>query len=195
MKLSLISRRNKKIFESKINKKSKFLRSLPQKKYEGIKKVEEGKTELIIDKILGIGEFERDYAFFSNNNLNGKKDNNNFKKNIKPSLMNRITDLVKKESINKYEQLNENYESKYNSFKEEPEKKYSNASKYWRINKKNKSERENEDYESFFSKMGNKVILNKVYSNDNEMNPLYNSEDINQRNKRNIFKKYNYTEN
>ena len=195
MKLSLISRRNKKIFESKINKKSKFLRSLPQKKYEGIKKVEEGKTELIIDKILGIGEFERDYAFFSNNNLNGKKDNNNFKKNIKPSLMNRITDLVKKESINKYEQLNENYESKYNSFKEEPEKKYNNASKYWRINKKNKSERENEDYESFFSKMGNKVILNKVYSNDNEMNPLYNSEDINQRNKRNIFKKYNYTEN
>ena len=195
MKLSLISRRNKKIFESKINKKSKFLRSLPQKKYEGIKKVEEGKTELIIDKILGIGEFERDYAFFSNNNLNGKKDNNNLKKNIKPSLMNRITDLVKKESINKYEQLNENYESKYNSFKEEPEKKYSNASKYWRINKKNKSERENEDYESFFSKMGNKVILNKVYSNDNEMNPLYNSEDINQRNKRNIFKKYNYTEN
>ena len=195
MKLSLISRRNKKIFESKINKKSKFLRSLPQKKYEGIKKVEEGKTELIIDKILGIGEFERDYAFFSNNNLNGKKDNNNFKKNIKPSLMNRITDLVKKESINKYEQLNENYESKYNSFKEEPEKKYSNASKYWRINKKNKSERENEDYESFFSKMGNKVILNKVYSNDDEMNPLYNSEDINQRNKRNIFKKYNYTEN
>ena len=195
MKLSLMSRRNKKIFESKINKKSKFLRSLPQKKYEGIKKVEEGKTELIIDKILGIGEFERDYAFFSNNNLNGKKDNNNLKKNIKPSLMNRITDLVKKESINKYEQLNENYESKYNSFKEEPEKKYSNASKYWRINKKNKSERENEDYESFFSKMGNKVILNKVYSNDNEMNPLYNSEDINQRNKRNIFKKYNYTEN
>ena len=195
MKLSLISRRNKKIFESKINKKSKFLRSLPQKKYEGIKKVEEGKTELIIDKILGIGEFERDYAFFSNNNLNGKKDNNNFKKNIKPSLMNRITDLVKKESINKYEQLNENYESKYNSFKEEPEKKYSNASKYWRINKKNKSERENEDYESFFSKMGNKVILNKVYSNDDERNPLYNSEDIHQRNKRNIFKKYNYTEN
>ena len=195
MKLSLISRRNKKIFESKINKKSKFLRSLPQKKYEGIKKVEEGKTELIIDKILGIGEFERDYAFFSNNNLNGKKDNNNLKKNIKPSLMNRITDLVKKESINKYEQLNENYESKYNSFKEEPEKKYSNASKYWRINKKNKSERENEDYESFFSKMGNKVILNKVYSNDDERNPLYNSEDINQRNKRNIFKKYNYTEN
>ena len=70
MKLSLISKRNKRIFESKINQKSRFLRSLPQRKYEGIKKVEEGKTELIIDKILGIGEFERDYAFFSNNKLN-----------------------------------------------------------------------------------------------------------------------------
>ena len=64
MKLSLITRRNKKIFESKINNISRFFRSLPQKKYEGIKKVEEGKTELIIDKILGIGEFERDYGFF-----------------------------------------------------------------------------------------------------------------------------------
>lgn len=62
--MSLIRIRNKKIFESKINKKSLFLRSLPKKKYESIKKVEEGKTELIIDKILGIGEFERDYAFF-----------------------------------------------------------------------------------------------------------------------------------
>ena len=38
MKLSLISRRNKKIFESKINKKSRFLRSLPQKNMKGLKK-------------------------------------------------------------------------------------------------------------------------------------------------------------
>ena len=89
MKLSLISRRNKKIFESKINKKSRFLRSLPQKKYEGIKKVEEGKTELIIDKILGIGEFERNYAFFSNNKIDEKEINDNLKKKIKPSLKNR----------------------------------------------------------------------------------------------------------
>ena len=186
MKLSLISKRNKRIFESKINKKSRFLRSLPQRKYEGIKKVEEGKTELIIDKILGIGEFERDYAFFSNNKLNEKPDNNKNKNNINPSLMNRISDLVKKDSVDKYEQLNENtelYEKKFNSFREEPERKYNNANKYWRINKQTKAEKENEQFESFFSKMGNKVIINKLNSNQNEKNPLYNSENTNPRKK------------
>ena len=186
MKLSLISKRNKRIFESKINQKSRFLRSLPQRKYEGIKKVEEGKTELIIDKILGIGEFERDYAFFSNNKLNEKPDNNKNKNNINPSLMNRISDLVKKDSVDKYEQLNENtelYEKKFNSFREEPERKYNNANKYWRINKQTKAEKENEQFESFFSKMGNKVIINKLNSNQNEKNPLYNSENTNPREK------------
>ena len=186
MKLSLISKRNKRIFESKINQKSRFLRSLPQRKYEGIKKVEEGKTELIIDKILGIGEFERDYAFFSNNKLNEKPDNNKNKNNINPSLMNRISDLVKKDSVDKYEQLNENtelYEKKFNSFREEPERKYNNANKYWRINKQTKAEKENEQFESFFSKMGNKVIINKLNSNQNEKNPLYNSENTNPRKK------------
>ena len=186
MKLSLISKRNKRIFESKINQKSRFLRSLPQRKYEGIKKVEEGKTELIIDKILGIGEFERDYAFFSNNKLNEKPDNNKNKNNINPSLMNRISDLVKKDSEDKYEQLNENtelYEKKFNSFREEPERKYNNANKYWRINKQTKAEKENEQFESFFSKMGNKVIINKLSSNQNEKNPLYNSENTNPRKK------------
>ena len=186
MKLSLISKRNKRIFESKINQKSRFLRSLPQRKYEGIKKVEEGKTELIIDKILGIGEFERDYAFFSNNKLNDNPDNNKNKNNINPSLMNRISDLVKKDSVDKYEQLNENtelYEKKFNSFREEPERKYNNANKYWRINKQTKAEKENEQFESFFSKMGNKVIINKLNSNQNEKNPLYNSENTNPRKK------------
>ena len=193
MKLSLISKRNKRIFESKINQKSRFLRSLPQRKYEGIKKVEEGKTELIIDKILGIGEFERDYAFFSNNKLNEKPDNNKNKNNINPSLMNRISDLVKKDSVDKYEQLNENtelYEKKFNSFREEPERKYNNANKYWRINKQTKAEKENEQFESFFSKMGNKVIINKLSSNQNEKNPLYNSENTNPRKK--YKKKYFY---
>ena len=186
MKLSLISKRNKRIFESKINQKSRFLRSLPQRKYEGIKKVEEGKTELIIDKILGIGEFERDYTFFSNNKLNEKPDNNKNKNNINPSLMNRISDLVKKDSVDKYEQLNENtelYEKKFNSFREEPERKYNNANKYWRINKQTKAEKENEQFESFFSKMGNKVIINKLNSNQKEKNPLYNSENTNPRKK------------
>ena len=183
MKLSLISRRNKKIFESKINKRSRFLRSLHQKKYEGIKKVEEGKTELIIDKILGIGEFERDYAFFSNNKLNEKPENSKNKSNINQSLMNRISDLVKKDSIDRYEQLNENTEVnkiKYNSFSEEPEKKFNNANKYWRINKQMKTEKNKDQYESFFSKMGNKVIIN---ASEFDKNLLYNSENTNPKKK------------
>ena len=193
MKLSLISRRNKKIFESKINKKSRFLRSLPQKKYEGIKKVEEGKTELIIDKILGIGEFERNYAFFSNNKIDEKEINDNLKKKIKPSLKNRISDLVHKESQNKYEEINENYENRYNTHKVEKERKYNNANKYWRINKNRKIEKEKDEYESFFSKMGNKVILNELlYSNEKGRNQLYNSENFDLGNK---IKKYNFTEN
>ena len=193
MKLSLMSRRNKKIFESKINKKSRFLRSLPQKKYEGIKKVEEGKTELIIDKILGIGEFERNYAFFSNNKIEEKEINDNLKKKIKPSLKNRISDLVHKESQNKYEEINENYENRYNTHKVEKERKYNNANKYWRINKNRKLEKEKDEYESFFSKMGNKVILNELlYSNEKGRNQLYNSENFDLGNK---IKKYNFTEN
>ncbi len=193
MKLSLMSRRNKKIFESKINKKSRFLRSLPQKKYEGIKKVEEGKTELIIDKILGIGEFERNYAFFSNNKIDEKEINDNLKKKIKPSLKNRISDLVHKESQNKYEEINENYENRYNTHKVEKERKYNNANKYWRINKNRKLEKEKDEYESFFSKMGNKVILNELlYSNEKGRNQLYNSENFDLGNK---IKKYNFTEN
>ena len=188
-----MSRRNKKIFESKINKKSRFLRSLPQKKYEGIKKVEEGKTELIIDKILGIGEFERNYAFFNNNKIEEKEISNDFKKKIKPSLMNRISDLVHKDSQNKYEQLNENYENRIKSHRENNEKKYNNANKYWRMNKLKREEKEKEEFESFFSKMGNKVILNElIYSNEKGRNPLYNSENIDPGNK---IKKYNFTEN
>ena len=196
MKLSLMSRRNKKIFESKINKKSRFLRSLPQKKYEGIKKVEEGKTELIIDKILGIGEFERNYAFFSNNKIDEKEINDNLKKKIQPSLKNRISDLVHKESQNKYEETNENYENRYNTHKVEKERKYNNANKYWRINKNRKLEKEKDEYESFFSKMGNKVILNELlYSNEKGRNQLYNSENFDLGNLGNKIKKYNFTEN
>ena len=192
MKLSLITRRNKKLFDSKINKKSQFLRSLPKKKFEGQKKVDEGKTELIIDKILGIGEFERDYSFFVNNKTNDKPDKSASKKIIKPSLMNRISDLVKKENINKYEKLDENKESNYYK-NNEGEKKYNIASKYWRNKKNNKGnlniENEN-NFSSFLSKMGNNVILNDIFSKDRGKNYLnYSENNI----PKNSYKKYNYT--
>ena len=93
--------------------------------------------------------------------------------------MKRISDLVKKDSIDRYEQLNENTEinkNKYNSFREESEKKYNNANKYWRINKQTKTEKNKDQYTSFFSKMGNKVIIN---AREFEKNVLYNSENTN----------------
>lgn len=159
MKLSLISRRNKKIFESKINKKSLFLRSLPKKKYESIKKVEEGKTELIIDKILGIGEFERDYAFFSNKGNDSSK-NNMLKLNIKPSLKSRITNLVQKgnryEEYIKEEEKNEKSGNSIDNI-EKYDRSKSLRSKYKRNAidvKKN-----NQKPESFLSKIGNDVII------------------------------------
>ena len=42
-KISLITKRNKQIFESKINKKSEFLRSLPKKNMKELKKQKKGK--------------------------------------------------------------------------------------------------------------------------------------------------------
>ena len=156
----LISKRNKRIFESKINQKSRFLRSLPQRKYEGIKKVEEGKTELIIDKILGIGEFERDYAFFSNKGNNDSSKNNLLKLNIKPSLKSRITNLVQKGN-------------RYEDYITEEEKNEKNGNSIDNIEKydRNKSLRSKfkrnaidvkkniQKPESFLSKIGNDVII------------------------------------
>ena len=160
MKMSLIRIRNKKIFESKINKKSLFLRSLPKKKYESIKKVEEGKTELIIDKILGIGEFERDYAFFSNKGNNDSSKNNLLKLNIKPSLKSRITNLVQKgnryEEYIKEEEKNEKSGNSIDNI-EKYKRSKSLRTKYKRnvIDVK----KNNQKPESFLSKIGNDVII------------------------------------
>ena len=175
MKLSSIARRNKKIFESKINKKSLFLRSLPKKKYEGIKKVEEGKTELIIDKILGLGEFERDYGFFCYNNKSSTPKNIILNQNMKSSLKNRINLIIQKNNLNnyddyKYEEDNDNnniYKSRDNI-----EKKYNN-NRFWKSKKiannsnnslpyNNSNNYLNQKQNSFLSKVGNNIITSKT---------------------------------
>ena len=66
MSLSTIVRRNKIIFEEQFNKKSNYFRKLQKTKINGLKKIEENKIELIINKIIGIGEFKRDYSLFAN---------------------------------------------------------------------------------------------------------------------------------
>ena len=176
MKISLIRRRNKEIFQSKINKKSLFLRSLPKKKYESIKKVEEGKTELIIDKILGIGEFERDYAFFSNKGNNDSSKNNLLKLNIKPSLKSRITNLVQKgnryEDYIKEEEKNENNSNSIDNI----EKYDRNKSLRSKLKRNAIDVKKNiQKPESFLSKIGNDVIISsslldnkKIWLNNNK---------------------------
>ena len=168
MKLGLITKRNKKIFESKINKKSYFLRSLPKKKHEVIKKVEEGKTDLIIDKILGLGEFERDYKFFCyQQNRNSTPKNIIINSNTKSSLKNKINFFIQKEKSNRYDNYkmeNENEEEFYNS-----RDNIENNNKYWRPKKlylsslpASSSKRYiNYNKESFLSKIGNNVINTK----------------------------------
>ena len=135
-----------------------FLRSLPKKKYESIKKVEEGKTELIIDKILGIGEFERDYAFFSNKGNNDSSKSNLLKLNIKPSLKSRITNLVQKgnryEDYIKEEEKNEKNGNSIDNI-EKYDRNKSLRSKFKRIDIKKNIQKP----ESFLSKIGNDVII------------------------------------
>ena len=167
MKLSSISKKNKKLFELKFNKKSNYLRSLPKKKYEGLKKVEEGKTDLMIDKILGLGEFERDYKFFSpqkNANTDNPK-NIIMNPNIKSSLKNKINYIIHKEKS----YVPDNYK-----IEEEIDDKLYNSrdniemnSKYWRpkklyfssfstLNSKRYTNHNNKD--SFLSKIGNNIV-------------------------------------
>lgn len=175
MKLSLIARRNKKIFESKINKKSLFLRQLPKKKHEAIKKVEEGKTELIIDKILGIGEFERDYAFFIyHNNKSDTPKNVILNPNVQSSLKNKINYFIQKENANKYDNYiyeEDNDNNIYNS-RDNSDKKYNN-NRYWKPKKltissspsKNSKKYLNQRQNSFLSKVGNNIITSKTIMN------------------------------
>ena len=174
MKLSLIARRNKKIFESKINKKSFFLRQLPKKKHEAIKKVEEGKTELIIDKILGIGEFERDYAFFIyQNNKSTTPKNVILNPNVQSSLKNKINYFIQKENGNKYD--NYRYEEDNDNIyisRDNLDKQYNN-NRNWKPKKltissspsNNSNKYLNQKQNSFLSKVGNNIITSKTIIN------------------------------
>ena len=171
MKLSLIAKRNKKIFESKINKKSHYLRSLPKKKYEGLKRVEEGKTDLIIDKILGLGEFERDYKFFnpSNNKTETQAPQDLLlNKNVQNSLKNKIYNFIQKENSNNYQKyLYEEDNDKMYSSRDNIEPK--NNNRYWRPKKvalsplpsRNSRKYLNQKNDNFLSKVGNNIITSK----------------------------------
>ena len=183
MKLSLLTKRNKKIFELKINKKSKFLRSLPKERYEGLKRVEEGKTELIIDKILGLGEFERDYGFFCpKKNKTETPKNLLLSQNVKSNLKNKISDFIQKENSNKYDKYIYEEDSDY-IFKSRDNIEPKNNNKYWRPKKltvsplpsSNSKRYLNKKKDTFFTKVGNNIINSQsIFDKDN-----YDSKKIN----------------
>ena len=105
MKISLIRKKNKIIFESKINKKSLYLHSLPRKKFESLEKIKESKKDLFTDKLFGLGEYERNYALFSpRNNMNSGDTQRNIILNQynKSFLRNRINIFFQKENYKNY---------------------------------------------------------------------------------------------
>ena len=183
MKLSLLAKRNKKIFELKINKKSKFLRSLPKERYEGLKRVEEGKTELIIDKLLGLGEFERDYGFFCpKKNTAETPKNLLLSQNVKSNLKNKISDFIQKENSNKYDKYIYEEDSDY-IYKSRDDIEPKNNIRYWRPKKltvsplpsSNSKRYLNKKKDTFFTKVGNNIINSQsIFDKEN-----YDSKKIN----------------
>ena len=185
-KISLITRRNKNIFESKINKKSVFLRSLPKKKYEGIKKVEEGKTDLIIDKILGIGEFERDYGFFcpQNNNNNNAPKNEVLTPGLKNSLKNRINIYIQNGNSNNYDKYRyeEEDDINHNSVEGINIRKKFNEKNFWKDKKGASTKRSvYQNTDSFLSQIGNNIIISKSLDKNNSQNKILNPFDNNEK--------------
>ena len=169
MKISLITRRNKKLFDSKIHKKSPYLRSLTKKKKEGIKKVEEEKAELILDKILKIGQFERDYKFFNpqkNNNTTNIPNIANH--NIKNYIKNQISSYLQREN-QRYDldKDRNNYTSIYNEKNEKIKKSENFITKLHKRPLKKVS---------FLAKIGGDVVTssNLVFEKNNNKTPQNN---------------------
>ena len=52
-------------FDSLFNKKSDYLKNLVNVRTDGIKEIENEKVNILIDKCLGINQFDRNYGFFS----------------------------------------------------------------------------------------------------------------------------------
>ena len=160
MSLSRTLKKNKIMFEEQFNKKSNFFRKLPKKKYDGLKKLEEDKIELIIDKILGVGEFKRDYSVFANpqNNQRRNTENKELNKNIKY----KIGDMLEKD-FEKKRQNKRYYDLDYmeNEAKNEYDNKsnnYINKNKYKTIITKYDTVQYNKD-STFLSSIGNNIIV------------------------------------
>lgn len=87
------NKRTKKSPDLYIIKKSKYLKSLPKQRYESLKLVEEKKAELLINQVLGVDKFKRDYSLFGPIKFSESRKKNHpekreiSKKNIKSNLL------------------------------------------------------------------------------------------------------------
>ena len=123
------------------------------------------KTDLIIDKILGLGEFERDYAFFCpQTNVNNTPKDIILSTNVKSSLKNRISYIFQKDNKNKYDHKYE--EEDDNDNKVFISRDNINMNRYWKPKKldfspthsSNSKKYMNIKQNSFLSKVGNNII-------------------------------------
>ena len=159
MSLSYITKRNKKIFEEQFNRKSNYFRKLPNKKYEGLKKIEEDKIDLVIDKILGIGEFKRDYSMFSNppNKLRKSTENKNLNKNVRYKLESMLEkDFEKKRQNKRFDDLGDIDKKEYES----EARKFKNVKIYRTLTFKNDTTQPQQNNSpTFFTSIGNNIIV------------------------------------
>ena len=135
-------------FNYLFNKRSNYLKSLPNLNNEGIKEIENEKVDILIDKYLGINKFNRDYSFF-NPPLYGSQPSfreESKKKKVKmfPELKVLITSPNERAEPNRYKQ------------KDFMEDKFSNI---YKTSNKNYQEKNNKLYGSYNSLNKNKNLF------------------------------------
>lgn len=197
--------RYQKIFNTKLNKRSTFLKNLCREKEDGLKNIEEEKVDILINRFLGRDHFERNYAYIepSNSpNLLPKKKVKKFNEiKILPQLKILITSPIEKDFPDKYrkkEVVRDKFSNifrggglkKINSFDINSNKCYKVNDNY-RLVKINKNE-EIRQPSSFLSNMGKNIIVTKPFKNkdmlsfnlekllfDNKINITNNNNNLN----------------
>ena len=140
-------------FNNLFNKKSNYLKNLQNLNTEGIKEIENEKAEILIDKCLGINQFERDYSFFNpplqNSEHSSREESKKKKLKLFPELKILITSPIERNFPDRYKK------------KDFAEDDFSNI---YKNNNRNNIEKENKLYGSYRSISKNKNSFEK----DNE---------------------------
>jgi len=152
-------RQNQIHFNTKLNKKSNYLKNLVNVKDEGYKKIENDKVDILINECLGIDKFERDYSFF-NPPIYGFQPSNEISEKSKlklfPKLKVLITSPSEKDFPDRYKQkdyieddFSNIYKNSYRSSLDKNNKIYS-----YNYKQKNKNYNTLETDRNYFSRNG-----------------------------------------